>query len=209
VEADLQEEHRRAVTLVAQWHEWFSTASRDEGSGWETNWPEWPAAHLLAVHLMLALDLAPESIKLIEVAWAVSHEDQIMLEEAASLADRLLPILRVLTKSQDANVRWQAYQALAHARSSDATKILWAGCRDEDEYCRRRAMLALSQHDRELTPRIVMEHLHDPDGYLRMILVRLAREYSPSLFEAAAQQLRNDKDVRVHDEIRELRRNSK
>jgi HEAT repeat protein len=177
--------------LYAEWKIWSLSANKDE-DGWESDFPMWSDLMSAAMEAMGREDLSHEDLDVLAHCWAISEESEELREFAENNVDSCWPVLEVLTGSDSAACRWQAYVAAAKA-GPRARKLLSNGIADSDSYVRRRCILSLasiaSTEDRLLAETLIS----DPDPYIRQAAIELVRAINdPALKRITHDVLAND-----------------
>ena len=169
----MKTEAARLNDLLTKWREWSLTADQS-GDGWEACFTEWELLMTSTGILMTQGEITDEELKMVEVSWQISEEDEDMVDYAkANLALCWTTLIR-LVLSKIPKVRWQVYEVLSEG-GNQAEMLLRHGLNDEDSYCRRRAILSLGKVKPIDAKNIAAQFVNDPDPYIRQAASELAR----------------------------------
>jgi hypothetical protein len=153
--------------LYAEWKTWSLSANKDE-DGWESDFPMWSDLMSAASEAMGREDLSHEDLNVLAHCWAISEESEELREFAENNVDSCWPVLEVLTGSDSAACRWQAYVAAAKA-GPRARKLLSNGiASDPDPYIRQAAIELVRAINDPALKRITHDILaNDPVAHVR------------------------------------------
>lgn len=162
----------RFLALLRGWREWADGADTKD-DGWQSDYPEWTALIEAACEMMRAGSTDVSVISALAECWAISEEGEEMRECASVHIDECWDTLQRLADSPLRECRWQVYEAAA-AAGERADPLLRAGLKDGDEYCRRRAILALARIAPADARCLAAEYLLDDDAYVRQAAIEMA-----------------------------------
>ncbi|CAA0106467.1 Uncharacterised protein [Halioglobus japonicus] len=136
---------------------------------------------------------------------AFDNEDEIVLEKIEEEPSLAWNLSEAGLTHKCADARWQIGVLLGRLGGERAIEYLSRLCRDSDEYVRRRALLALRDHDRKITEKVAIDWLVSEHEYSRMValdtLVYIESDYS----SAAIEKLRDDQSEVVQTRLEKLR----
>jgi hypothetical protein len=155
---------------ISEWQHWAASADQSE-DGWQSSFPDWNEMMRLAAATMCREMFDEDTFRLLELCWEISEEDESMADHAKDCGEKCRSILRRLARSRVSAVRWQVFDVLGSLEKPDVD-LLVAGLDDTDAYCRRRALLALTQADYLEAKKQAIRFTDDADPQTR----RIARE---------------------------------
>lgn len=175
---------------VKRFREWASL--QVQAGEWETYYPHWD--DLYAAVLPIALGVSPaqwdeETATDVLYVLARDNEDQRIVEDVSEDGERMLAIAELALQKGEHEARWQVAAYLSNVpqqHAEAAEHLLLRFVTDEDEYVRRRAMLALSEmpSSHEHAERLAFGAWETEEEYQRIAaLVVLSRVKSPRLRE--------------------------
>jgi len=188
-------------SLCDRWKAWSRTVWR-EADGWEALFPEWDALIAEAARVMTKGLPTEAEVRLLEMCWSISEEDEELLHFAEEHIDECWAVLRRLAVSSDWKVRWQVYEASA-AAGRRAEEILRPGLEDTDEYARQRAVLALARVAPDDARALAEVLFEDPAPYIRQAAIELACSVGDREF------LRASLERLSHDPVDHVRRQAR
>ena len=163
----------RLASICKEWELWAEVANRRE-DGWESDFPQWRKLIDCASQLMCKENIDDECLSNIEFCWTISEEDEELLDFSLRNIDKVFPVLVRLTSADSSICRWQVYVALS-AAGPKAEKYLQHGVRDNDNYVRRRALIAIAPLKPSNLDTLILECLNDLDPYIRQISLELVK----------------------------------
>ncbi len=99
----------------------------------------------------------------------VDHEAERVLDALSETPDSALAVALAGIDHPDWNTRWQLAVLLGRLATPSAVAALRHLLADDHEYVRRRALLALRDHDHELAERTSLSWLDSEHAYSRMV----------------------------------------
>jgi HEAT repeat protein len=159
--------------LLDRWELWAKSADQAE-DGWQALFPEWRCLISAASKKMAAKELSESELKDVEFVWLISEEDEDMIDQVKAEPEGCLPVLTRLAASSHPMVRWQVYVALSHV-GAQALPLLREALKDEDPYCRRRALWALVPLKPKDAVELANRFADDPDPHMRQAAKELLR----------------------------------
>ena len=180
----------RLSKLLHEWQEWSRSADQSE-DGWESSFPRWSELIEAALERMKSPP-DREALELIARCWAMSEEDETLLDKVRSQNRVFWPFMKSLSTFEDARVRWQIYAAVTR-EDEEGLALVRFGIKDKDPYVQRRALLSLARLHAPESANLAKELCKHADPYLRQVSLMLAYNAGDSgLVEAIKSQLEND-----------------
>jgi len=165
-------------------------------------YPNWIDIYTTIKKIPNDFKLSSDSIKIILYLLAKDHESEITLE---TLQEK--PTLGHLIAKEGANcldrdARWQVAILLGYFKDSKLLVKMIEN--DEEEYVRRRGLLALRDIDKVSSEKIAIKHLHSIYEYERMVAIDTLNFLSSSYLENALNTLKNDSSIIVQNRIKSI-----
>ena len=161
--------------LISSWKTWSDLTKKDPSyeyyDGWESDFPEWGRLIEYMCKQMLDRHVTQQSLKDIEFTWGISEETEDMLEFSKENLEFVYHTIFFLSGSNDPRVRWQIYTLAGLYNTIEVRLLLRRAICDEDNYCRRIALLSISKIKLPDTENIVLELIKDADPYIKMISI--------------------------------------
>lgn len=174
---------------VQRFRRWTTTipVERTQWIGWECNYLEWADVCSAASNFLAAVNienLSEQTINALLYIIAADNECWIIVYEVAKCPKNLLYLAQAAILSPYADAKWQLAIELGKllTHKSEAERILLAFAKDEDEYTRRRTLMALAELDSSLVNELIEPAWSSNHQYQRMmVLSALHRIASPDL----------------------------
>jgi hypothetical protein len=139
--------------IIKRWKQWSSTPQAKEfkedlGDGWEGIFPDWGDLINIACQSMLNKNFTIDNYEDIEFCWLISEETEDLQDFAKENIEACQNVLIKLYNSNFNDVRWQVYDVFGfnYTNKSQAMILLEKAVQnDQDEYCVKRARLALER----------------------------------------------------------------
>lgn len=142
------------VEEVARFRFWATTDKRalEAGGEWETWYLNWDALYDTFARLLVAVPVARWDDATTNAAiYAIARDNEIgyLIDTLAARANDLMALARRTLSSSEDEARWQVADSLRRVEPTPegAEELLVVFAHDEEEYVRRRALLALGHMD--------------------------------------------------------------
>ena len=134
------------------------------------DFPKWSNLVSAGETAQLTSDLSEPVFKCLELAWEWSEEPETLREFSVDHLqnDACFENLLRLAKSDSPIVRWQVYAALEKAGEAALPTLLTALIVDPNAYCRRIALMALSNISPSSVVAALPTFFADADPYVRL-----------------------------------------
>lgn len=201
---------RRLKLLAHDAQEWANSVPHFGEDGWQMDFPKWSDLISAAETAQLTSNLTDSEFKCLELAWEWSEEPETLREFSVDHLqnDACVENLLRLANSDSPIVRWQVYAALEKAGET-ALPTLLSALMDPNAYCRRIALMSLSQVSPPSVIAVLPTFFADPDPYVRLSAVSAASNLrsNPDV-RSMLDRLDNDPVDFVRRAVLEVRRNS-
>lgn len=159
--------------IFARWKLWSESADQTE-EGWESDFPEWDKLMDAALATIVEATFGDATAATISECFSISEEGEDLLGRIRARGREAVRGLALLADSERPSCRWQVYEALGDLKDcSLAESLLRRGLADEDNYARRRAILALSRLSPVDARDLVARFIGDSDPYIRQASIEL------------------------------------
>ena len=185
---------------VERFREWAATHPKDSGE-WECDYDAWSGLLAAAESALSLATLGDSEIELLLFTLARDNECEFvrhMLEEHPSNA--LLLAAAALTHP-DRDARWQIADFLGTQTHEEARLLLRQFFTDENEYVRRRALLASAKHDRDFAEATAWQWVSSTHEYSRLASLSVLHELESPHQKEALDRLRNDPSEHVRNRV--------
>ncbi len=132
--------------------------------------------------------------------------------EAEHVRDHLVQTPSVLSalaiyaiKSSDADAKWQIVVSVAESNLPDAADLIRPFLNDEDEYVRRRSLMAYARYAPEEAEKIALQNLTAAFEYTRITALHVLDTVDSSHLASSVDAMENDPSEHVRHNARELR----
>ena len=161
---------KKLDNLYLEWKAWATSANRDE-DGWESDFPKWEELITAAIEVM-QMPVKDSDLEILENCWAISEENEELMEYASEHIDQCWDVVEALIKSSNPKCRWQAVVAASEA-GEQAESLLRKSLQDSDSYVRRRALLCLKKFSLPDAKTIREQMKNDPDPYVKKVALEI------------------------------------
>ncbi len=131
---------------VERFQEWATRQTGRSGE-WETDYSEWAALWATANQTLAKSSLDESEIALLLYVLARDNESELILEMLLEYPDNGMLLARACLGNSEPDARWQILIFLGSQDGEAAQELLRGLVQDEDEYVRRRALLASVPRD--------------------------------------------------------------
>jgi HEAT repeat protein len=192
----------RAVDRFRAW----ADAHPARGGEWEVDYPAWGELHAAAAATLAEPALTDADAERLLYALARDNECEIVLAALGDHPHHGLALARaaLVPGSADADARWQLAVFLGTQADEESRALLARYVDDEDEYVRRRALLAAVLHDPSLAESVALARVRDPFEYARLAALSVLEEVASPALDASAARLVDDPSPYVRREARRI-----
>lgn len=174
---------------------------------WECDYDEWPAFLKAAEDAIAETERGQlDSDDALNLLYAIARENETeWLRRFLIGYPRTLRSLAIRSASYpDCDAKWQLACSVAAARLPDAVEILQPFLTDQDEYVRRRSLLALSPLCPSQAERLAITGIDSASDYSRMAALEVLHDIGYVHFLDAASKLCSDPNEYVRKRAEEL-----
>lgn len=189
--------------LVSNFEDWCENASRSS-DGWQSNFPKLDQLLSAARRELSSPELAPHSASLIVGLFSPLDEDEQVLELVCEKPRHIATLARVALHLDDRSALWQLAVAAGKIGDQACLQLLRALVHHDDEYVRRRALLALRELDGGFSEEIAKEWLRHPHEYTRMVALDTLATLKSAYFLRAMGTLKDDPSEVVRNRVAAL-----
>lgn len=191
--------HEDLEIEVARFRRWACNVS-PAGGEWEVDYPSWDALWAAAAEALQRPGLDEAGVHDLVYALARDNESGVLLRMMLSGGEAASRVAVAAAQSPDPDARWQATEVLARMGSERSMALLRDLLRDEVEYVRRSALLALVAVDTATAERVAIEWVTSAHDYSRLAALSALRDVGSVHLGWALESLRHD----AFDVVREL-----
>jgi hypothetical protein len=123
---------------------WTPPTDRRHGE-WECDYKHWPqllSAAITAIDQHAGRELSPDVADDLLYVLGRDNESESVREHLVQNPDVLSALAKYATESLDADAKWQIAVSFADAKLPDGAELIRPFLNDEDEYVRRRSLMA-------------------------------------------------------------------
>jgi len=185
-----------------RFREWEKYNNQNEIYYEYDEYPHWIDIYTAIKKIPNDFKLSLDSIKMILYFLARDHESEITLETLQEKPALGHLIAKEGVNCIDRDARWQVAVLLGYFKDSKLLVKMIEN--DEEEYVRRRGLLALRDIDKISSEKIAIKHLHSIYEYERVVAIDTLNFLSSSYFEKALNTLKNDSSIIVQNRIERI-----
>ena len=177
--------------LAHDWEQWSATADTS-WSGWQTLYPRWSTNVIPAITQTLSEPIGHADGEAILFFLGLDNEAENILD---MLSDSPKYSERVAVEAldhRDWEVRWQIAVVLGQIATDGALNALVRMLADEEEYVRRRALLAVRDHRPEMAEETAISWLNSEHEYSRMVALDTLAQLASGSLDTALDVLKTD-----------------
>lgn len=176
----------------------------------EWEYPNWSKLMELALKAISNIENGEYSKELAEdllTVMALDNEDERLLDECEfMLSDKALEyVVRRALKHRQWEARWQVAELLGRKNDIFWENFLLEFINDSNKYVQRRALISLSKLNPNIAQEIAFDKLRDEDDYLRLISIRILKQFSSNKLKEAIEILKDDCFIYVKNEINTMK----
>ena len=178
-----------------------------ESQEWEySNWGQLMNLALKAIRNIENGDFAKDIAEVMLTVMALDNEDEKLLDECEIiLSDKALEyVAQSALEHRQWQARWQVAELLGRKHERIWEKFLLKFINDSNKYVQRRALISLSKISPNIAQEIAFDKLIDEDDYLRLVSIRILKQFNSTKLKEAAEILKNDSFIYVQNEINRI-----
>lgn len=192
---------------IDRFREWAPPADR-RGGEWEFSYEHWDQLWSAAISTIdqhagreLSSDVAEDLLYVL----ARDNEAEMIRDHLVETPDVLSALALYATKSSDADAKWQIAVSVAEANLPDAAELIRPFLSDDDEYVRRRSLIAFAPFAPREAEEIALQDLSADYEYTRMVALHVLNTIDSSHLASALDALEDDPSELVRNRVLELR----
>ena len=143
---------------VERFREWAGSDEPKYGE-WETEYPHWDRLYATVGELLCSGSWPISSLPLLLYVLARDNEAEYVLDLLSQYQESGMALAGACINYPDSDARWQIAVFLGKVRTPEAIEMLKKLAEDENEYVRRRALIAIKDVD----PEYAKAHAHTVD----------------------------------------------
>jgi HEAT repeat protein len=190
-------------TEVERFRHWASTQPSAAGE-WETNYDDWPGLLAAAEQTLSQSPLTSDQVDLLLYCLARDNECQVVREMLESYPLNGSRLAEEALNYPDPQARWQAADFLGSQNGERASQLLREFVEDDDEYVRRRALLAAAKQDPEFAEVTAKQWISAVEDYSRLAALCVLHDFGSPYLTEALDRLRSDPMVYVRKKVAEI-----
>lgn len=174
---------------------------------WECDYADWPTFLKASEDTIIEAERGQlDSNDAINLLYAIARDNEIewlrrfLIDHPRTLRS----LAKQAASHPDYATRWQLACSVADARLPDAVEILQPYLIDQDEYVRRRSLLALSPLCPSQAELLAIAGVNSTNEYLRMVALKVLHDIRSGHFTEVAVRLCADPNEYVHKLAAEL-----
>ena len=169
----------------------------DQGREPMEHYPAFDELRQAAISALAGSDTSRDAAAQILEVLGYDSEAELVLDALSSSAERGLPIALAGLDHPSNHTRWQVAEALGRFATPIALDALQRLLNDDDEYVRRRALLALRPHDASAARTTALAWLTSHHEYSRLVALDTLAVLGDSSLPKALAVLKNDPSEHV------------
>ena len=188
---------------IARFKEWAVAQAKNYGE-WECDYEGWVSLLAAAETALAGSHVVDADIDLLLYALARDNECEIirrMLEEHPSNG---MCVARAGVTCPDRDARWQVAEFLGTRDDDEARVLLHRMVDDDDEYVRRRALLASVRTDPAFAEKVAWTWLSADYEYARLAALSVLYDVGSPHLTSATDRLRDDPSPYVRRKVAEI-----
>ena len=186
---------------------WAPPTDRRHGE-WECDYKHWPQlldAAITAIDQHAGRELSPDVAEDLLYVLARDNESESVREHLVQNPDVLSALAGYATKSLDADAKWQIAVSVADTQLPDGAELIRPFLNDEDEYVRRRSLMAYASFAPREAEEIAIKNLAATFEYTRIAALHVLYALDSPHLVSALEVLENDPSGHVRGNVRKLR----
>jgi hypothetical protein len=187
-------------TEVAKFKKWAVSEPQDYGE-WEMDYPEWSAVYTAVEETLSQPILNDGDVSLLLYILARDNECEFILDMLGDAPEHGLRLAEAAFSCLERDARWQAAVFLGRRSENEAKDLLRQFINDEDEYVRRRALLAISQHDSVFAEETAWQWIDSPHDFSRLAALSVLQDLQSPRLKKALERLREDPFESVREKV--------
>jgi hypothetical protein len=200
---DMQDLH----TEVNRFKQWASTHNQRHGE-WECDYEHWGdlwSSAESAINRFRDGNAPDEIIDDLIYAIARDNEDEIIAEHLLHTPPLLTQLAKSAMSCSESDAKWQIAQTVAEAKLDNAAELIRPFLQDENEYVRRRALLAFGTFSPQEAEQIALTNLNDEFEYSRIAALHVLHDIGSERLLECLDRHETDPSEYVRWNVREIR----
>lgn len=193
---------------IDRFRKWAPPTDRRHGE-WECDYEHWTrlwSAAMSTIDKHAGQELSPDVAEDLLYVLARDNEAENVRDHLVQTPDVLSALAVYATKSPDPDAKWQIVVSIADAKLPDAAELIRPFLNDDDEYVRRRSLMAFTLFAPREAEEIALHDLAATFEYTRIAALHVLDTVDSPQLALALQALDNDPSEHVRHNVHELRR---
>jgi hypothetical protein len=191
-------------TEISKFEAWALNQPQDYGE-WETDYSDWPSIYIAADITLSKPNLINADIDLLLFALARDNECENIRESLENHPQNGLLLAKVALNHTDPEARWQIAEFLGTQSEIEAVILLREFVKDQDEYVRRRALLALQKQDAQFAEGIARQWINSEHDYSRLCALSVLADCRSEFLSDALDRLEEDNFNHIREKVAKIR----
>lgn len=191
---------------IQRFHEWANACPARHGA-WECDYPDWNALYASAIALIESSSdgsLEPRSLLDLLFVLARDNECEHLIDSVANHPGLLQTLATHAVDSDEPDAKWQVAVAVGETRLPNAADLIRPFLSDDDEYVRRRSLIAFAPFAPSEAEAIAAENLNDRYPYTRIAALNVLKLIKSSRLHDALDRLKADPNEHVRSYANDL-----
>lgn len=192
------------VQYFKQWADSFDHC----GGEWECDYEYWQALYTSAIETIKVYcdGVIPMGVA-DDLLYALGRDNECEYIRASLLQapELLTKLAKYVITMTDADAKWQIATSVAETELSNAADLLRPFLTDENEYVRRRSLIAFAPFSPKEAEAIALNNLDDEFEYTRMVALHVLHSVKSLHLSASLERLASDPNEYVRRKVQELR----
>ena len=192
---------------ITRFREWAPPAESQHGE-WECEYEHWDrlwAAAISTIGQYADTVMPPNVTDALLYVLARDNECEHVRDHLVGSPQLLSALAAHATGTKDADATWQIAVSLGEAKLENAAELIRPFLEDENEYVRRRSLMAFAPFAPREAERIALQNLTDAYEYTRIAALHVLDMIDSSHVATTLDALENDLNEYVRSSVRELR----
>ena len=192
---------------IDRFKDWAPPIDHRHGE-WECDYEHWPElwyAAISSIDQHSGRDLSPDVAEDLLYVLARDNETEHIRDHLVQTTDVLSKLAAYATKCSDADAKWQIVVSVADAELPNAAELIRPFLNDDNEYVRRRSLMAFSLFAPREAEEIALQDLAATFEYTRIAALHVLHTVDSPQLASALQALENDPSPHVRHNVLELR----
>jgi HEAT repeat protein len=192
---------------INRFKDWAPPIDHRHGE-WECDYEHWPqlwTAAISSIDQHSGRELSPDVAEDLLFVLARDNEAEHIRDHLVQTTDVLSTLAAYATKCSDADAKWQIVVSVADAELPNAADLIRPFLNDDNEYVRRRSLMAFSLFAPREAEEIALQDLAATFEYTRIAALHVLHTVDSPQLASALQALENDPSPHVRHKVLELR----